>query len=144
MPTRCFSELHPVGLTSKPHPDHFRDFYDRHRGITKSVPDGAYKPHPGQFRDFYDRHRGIMKLIGLGLLIFSMLVEVFLKVAPTGLSHTRKLRSFTRFSPKLSGWGLSRGRKHIKKKPHPSQFLIPIGVRFEKHSAGTRKTAKSL
>ena len=42
-----------------------------------------------------------------------------------------------------SGWSLFWGQKHIKNKPHPSQFGIPIGVRLEKHRASTRKTTKS-
>ena len=37
--------------------------------FTKSVPDGAYKPHPDHFRDFFDRHRRISKVSWLGLVI---------------------------------------------------------------------------
>ena len=67
-------------------------------------------------------------------------MSAFLKVDPNGAyGATANQRNLQGFS-KLVWVGLVLGTKTRKNKPHPSQFGIPIGVRFEKHRASTRKT----
>ena len=65
----------------------------------------------------------------------------FSKLTPTGLMTAPQTNVIYEVFSILVWVGLVLGSETCKKnKPHPSQFGIPIGVRFEKHRASTRKT----
>ena len=66
---------------------------------------------------------------------------VFCKVGSNGAyevtGYQRTLRGFLDSGPNGACFGM---RNTIKNKPRSVHFGIPIGVRFEKHRASTRKT----